>query len=124
MKKHPFITFVIAVSLAASPQLFATHSPSHSRSAQSLFTEEEEESEDAGPSEAIIRKLAAMSPDQTFKRDGTKESDGKIAPKDATLYIVDINDKDGKLLFKTFFFKGENGKWSLFDEAGNVMHET
>lgn len=123
MKKYFYFTLLVPVAAVCGvSQLSAKHLPATSRLPH-LFAEESDEHEE-GPSEVVIRKLAAMMPDQTFKRDGTKESDGKIAPKDATLYIVDINDKDGKLLFKTFFFKGENGKWSLFDEAGNVMHET
>ena len=31
---------------------------------------------------------------------------------------------EGQTVLRAYFFKGENGKWSIFDESGNVMHET
>src|SRR6266404_1019997 len=124
MKKHLFIAFVIAAALTVMPQLFAKHSPSQSRSAQSLFTEEEDEKEDAGPPDAVVKKLGAMMDTQTFDRKGSIKSDGKHAPKDATVYPIEIKNAEGKVELKLFFFKGDNGKWSVYDEAGNVMHET
>ena len=124
MKTYSFITFLIAAALTITPQLLAKRSPSHSRSAQSLFTEEEEEKEDAGPPDSVIKKLAAMSPEQKFERGEPTKSDGKVAPKDTTVYPVQIKNAEGQTVLRAYFFKGENGKWSIFDESGNVMHET
>jgi len=124
MKRYLFFTFVISAALATVPQLFAKHSPSQSRSAQSLFAEEEEEKEDAGPPDAVVKKLGAMMETQTFERKESIKSDGKVAPKDATVYPIDIKNAEGKVELKLFFFKGDSGKWSVYDEAGNVMHET
>jgi hypothetical protein len=106
MKKHPFIICTVLVSLFAAFQVFG-----------------EEEKTDAGPSEAIIRKLGAMMPDQKFKREEATVSDGKIAPKDATIYPVQLMNADESPLFKAFFFK-EGDLWAIFDEAGQVMRET
>jgi hypothetical protein len=122
MKTHLFGTLFIATALCTSSQSFAARSASPASIGPRVFAESESESED-GPPEAVIRKLAAMMADQTIKRNGTKESDGKIAPKDATVYDVDINNADGKLAFKAFLFKAENGKWTLFDEAGHTVKE-
>jgi hypothetical protein len=124
MKKHLLVAFVIAAALTIMPQLFAKSSSSHSRSAQSLFAEEEEENDDAAPSDEVVRKLGAMMPTQTFERKESTKSDGKVAPKDTTIYPIDIKNAEGKVELKLFFFKGDSGKWSVFDEAGNVMHET
>ena len=106
MKKHPFVICAILVSLFATFQVFG-----------------EEEKSDAGPPEAVIRKLAAMMPEQTFKREATTVSDGKIAPKDAVIYPVTLQNADGSPLMKVFFFK-EGELWAIFDEAGQVMRET
>lgn len=124
MKKHLFIAFVVAGTVTTLPQLFAKRSPLPSRSAQSLFAEEEEEKEDAGPPDAIVKKLGAMMETQTFERKDATESDGKIAPKGTKVYPIDIKNAEGKVELKLFFFKGDSGKWSVYDEAGNVMHET
>jgi hypothetical protein len=124
MKKSSFITFVIAAALSIMPQLSAKQSPSPSRSAQSQFAEEEDEKDDAGPPDAVVKKLGAMMETQTFERKESIKSDGKHAPKDATVYPIDIKNAEGKVELKLFFFKGDSGKWSVFDEAGNVMHET
>lgn len=105
MKKHPFAICAVLVSLFAAFQVFG----------------EEEKSD--GPPEAIIRKLGAMMPEQTFKREETTVSDGKIAPKDATIYPVQLMNADGSPLMKTFFFK-EGELWAIFDEAGQVFRET
>ena len=105
MKKHSFITCAVLLSLFATSQVFG------------------EEETDAGPPEAVIRKLGAMMPEQTFKREATTVSDGKIAPKDATLYPVQVQNADGSPLMKVFFFK-EGELWAIFDEAGQVMRET
>jgi hypothetical protein len=106
MKKHPFILCAVVVSLFATLQVFG-----------------EEEKSDAGPPEAIIRKLGAMMPEQKFKREETTVSDGKIAPKDSVIYPVQLLNADGSPLFKAFFFK-EGDLWAVFDEAGQVMRET
>jgi hypothetical protein len=106
MKKHPFIICAVLVSLFAAFQVFG-----------------EEEKTEGGPPEAIIRKLGAMMPEQKFKREETTVSDGKIAPKDATIYPVALQNADGSPLMKVFFFK-EGELWAIFDEAGQVMRET
>jgi hypothetical protein len=106
MKKHPFVICAILVSLFATFQAFG-----------------EEEKSDAGPPETVIRKLAAMMPEQSFKREATTVSDGKIAPKDAVIYPVQVLNADSSLLMKVFFFR-EGELWSIFDEAGQVMRET
>lgn len=106
MKKHSFITCTLLVSLFATFQVFG-----------------EEEKSDAGPPEAVIRKLAAMMPEQKFKREDTTVSDGKIAPKDAVIYPVQILNADRSNLMKVSFFQ-EGELWAIFDEAGQVMRET
>jgi hypothetical protein len=119
--KHLLATFVVTVALCGPAEMFGKHSPSRS---PRLFAEESEEKESEGPPESVIKKLGAMSPDQKFERGEEIKSDGKHAPKDAPVYPVEIKDAEGKSVLKLFFFKGENGKWSVYDEAGNVMHET
>jgi hypothetical protein len=106
MKKHPFVICAVLVSLFAAFPVFG-----------------EEEKTDAGPPEAIIRKLGAMMPEQKFNREETTVSDGKIAPKDAVIYPVSLQNADGSPLMKVFFFK-EGELWAIFDEAGQVMRET
>jgi hypothetical protein len=115
-------TLIIAAALCPVSQSFAKHSTSPSRLPQ-LFAEDSEEPEE-GPPEAVIRKLAAMVPEQTFERGEPTKSDGKVAPKDTTVYPVQIKNAEGQTVLRAHFFKGESGKWSIFDEAGNVMHET
>jgi hypothetical protein len=122
MKIQLLIALTVAGGLCAGSQSFAKNSKSAFQSPQ-LFAEESDEDED-GPPDAVIRKLGAMSTDQKFKRGEEIKSDGKHAPKDAPVYPVDITDAEGKSVLKLWFFKGENGKWSVYDEAGNVMHET
>jgi hypothetical protein len=107
MKKHPFVICAVLVSLFAAFQAFG----------------EEDKSDDDGPPEAIIRKLAAMMPEQTFKREATTVSDGKIAPKDAVIYPIQLLNADGSPLMKAFFFK-EGELWAIYDEAGQVFRET
>jgi hypothetical protein len=107
MKKYSFLACALLVSLFAAFQVFG----------------EESDKDEAGPSEAIIRKLGAMMPDQKFKREETTTSDGKIAPKGATIYPVQLQNADGSPLMKVFFFK-EADLWAIFDEAGQVMRET
>jgi hypothetical protein len=106
MKKHPFIICAVMVSLFAAFQVFG-----------------EEEKTEGGPPETAIRKLGAMMPEQKFKREETTVSDGKIAPKDAVIYPVTLQNADGSPLMKVFFFK-EGELWAVFDEAGQVMRET
>jgi hypothetical protein len=106
MKKHPFVLCAVLVSLFAAFQVFG-----------------EDEKSEAGPPDAVIRKLAAMMPEQTFEREATTVSDGKIAPKDAVTYPVQVLNADGSNLMKVFFFQ-EGELWAIFDEAGQVMRET
>lgn len=105
MKKHLFVICAVLVSLVAVFQVFG----------------EEEKSD--GPPAATIRKLAAMMPEQTFKREATTVSDGKIAPTDSVIYPIQLLNADGSPLMKTFFFK-EGELWAIFDEAGQVFRET
>ena len=105
MKKNPFVICAVLVSLVAVFQVLG----------------EEEKSD--GPPEATIRKLAAMMPEQTFKREATTVSDGKIAPNGAVIYPVQLLNADGSPLMKTFFFK-EAELWTIFDEADQVFRET
>ena len=121
MKTHLLIALTVTAALSCGSQLLAKHSSSTSR--VHLFTEESEENED-GPPEAVIRKLGAMVPEQTFERGDPIKSDGKVAPKGTTVYPVQIKNAEGQTVLRASFFKGENGKWSIFDESGNVMHET
>ena len=107
MKIHPFVLCAVLVSLFAAFPVFGG----------------DEEESDAGPPEAVIRKLGAMMPDQKFKREETTVSDGKIAPKDAMIYPVQLQNADGSPLMKVFFFQ-EGELWAIFDEAGQVMRET
>jgi hypothetical protein len=123
MTTHLFPTLIVAAGLFTASHSFAKHSTSPSRLPQ-LFAEESEENDEEGPSEAVIRKLAAMVPEQTFERGEPTKSDGKVAPKDTTVYPVQIKNAEGQTVLRASFFKGENGKWSIFDEAGNVMHES
>lgn len=106
MKNNPFVIFVALVSLFAVSQVLG-----------------EDEKTDDGPPDAIIRKLGAMMPEQTFKREATMVSDGKIAPMKATIYPVQLLNADSTPLMKVFFFK-EGELWAIFDEAGQVMRET
>jgi len=122
MKTHLFLTLITSAAFCAGSQSFAKHSTSPSRLPH-LFAQESEENEE-GPPEAVIRKLAAMVPEQTFERGEPIKSDGKVAPKDTTVYPVQIKNAEGQTVLRASFFKGENGKWSIFDESGNVMHET
>ena len=84
-----------------------------------LLTGDESKSDD-GPSEEVIRKLAAMMPDQTFKRGEKTTSKGGAAPEGTTVYPVQILNSDGKLAFDANFFQEANSKWALFDNFGNV----
>ena len=106
MKKYSFVTCAVVISLFAALQVFG-----------------EEEKTDAGPPETVVRKLAAMMPEQTFKREATTVSDGKVAPKDAVIYPIQLQNADGSPLMKTFFFQ-EGELWAIYDEAGQVFRET
>jgi len=106
MKKYSFVTFALLVSLFATLQVLA-----------------EDEKTEGGPPDAIIRKLGAMMSEQKLKREETTVSDGKVAPKDAVIYPVALQNADGSPLMKLFFFK-EGDLWAVFDEAGQVMRET
>jgi hypothetical protein len=123
MKTHLLSTLIVAAALCNASHSYAKHSTSPSR-LQHLFAEESEEHEDEGPPDAVVKKLGAMMDTQTFDRKESIKSDGKHAPKDATVYPIEIKNAEGKVELKLFFFKGDNGKWSVYDEAGNVMHET
>lgn len=64
-----------------------------------------------------------MMPEQTFKRESTTLSDGKIAPQRAVIFPVQISNADGTPLMKVFFFQ-DSGDWAVFDEAGQVFRPT
>ena len=109
-----FLAVAIALSgFAAQPPLLLP-----ARSAVLLVEEESEEGEE--PSEAVIRKLAAMMPEQTFKRGEKEVSKGGAAPGGTTVYPVKILKADGSLAFDANFFQETSGKWALFDNFGNV----
>lgn len=122
MKNQFLVAVVVIAALSSGAQLFGKHSAPTSRLPH-LFTEESDEN-DEGPPEPVIRKLAAMVPEQTFERGEPIKSDGKVAPKDTTVYPVQIKNAEGQTVLRASFFKGDNGKWSIFDESGNVMHES
>lgn len=112
--KYAFVALCMASSLVGSSQsaLGVDRMPA-------LFAAEDTKSGE-GPSEEIIRKLAAMMPDQTFKRGEKQISKGGTAPEGTTVYPVQILNADGKLAFDANFFQEANGKWALFDNFGNV----
>ena len=122
MKTSFLLSLVTTLALPLAPSAWAAH-PAPPAVAPTVFADSDDEHEE-GPSEAVIRKLGAMMPEQKFTRGATTKSDGKYAPKDAPVYEVTITDAEGKSQLKLFFFKGDSSKWSVFDEAGNVMHET
>ena len=109
-----FVAVCAAFSIAPSSQLALG-----TDRAPALLAADDTKS-DEGPSEEIIRKLAAMMPDQTFKRGEKTTSKGGAAPEGTTVYPVQILNADGKLAFDANFFKEANGKWALFDNFGNV----
>jgi hypothetical protein len=110
----------LLVALSAGPSIYgsATAMPGTDRM-PALFAAEDSKSGE-GPSEEVIRKLAAMMPDQTFKRGEKTTSKGGAAPEGTTVYPVQILNADGKLAFDANFFQEANGKWALFDNFGNV----
>ena len=110
-----FLALSAATPVSGSPRLFPVRMPA-------LFTDEESQ-EDEEPSEAVIRKLAAMMPEQTFKRGEKTTSKGGAAPEGTTVYPVKILNADGSLAFDANFFQ-EDGKWALFDNHGNVARMT
>src|SRR6266404_264687 len=107
MKTHLLPTLIVAAGLFTASHSFAKHSTSPSRLPQ-LFAEESE-NEEEGPPDAVVKKLGAMMDTQTFERKESSKSDGKHAPKDATVYPIDIKNAEGKVELKLFFFKGDNG---------------
>jgi hypothetical protein len=108
MKKHPIITCALLVSLFAAFQVFGEEPTAN------------ENKQESGPPETVIRKLAAMMPEQTLKREPTTVSDGKVAPKGTVIYPVQLFNPDGSVLMKTFFFQEPDG-WAVFDEYGQVF---
>jgi hypothetical protein len=112
-----FFGFSTATSLSGAPS--ASCLPIRM---PALFADEESK-EDEEPSDAVIRKLAAMMPEQTFKRGEKTISKGGVAPEGTTVYPVKILNADGSLAFDANFFQ-EAGKWALFDNHGNVARMT
>ena len=112
--KYAFVALCVASSLVGSSRsaLGVDRMPA-------LFAAEDTKSGE-GPSEEIIRKLAAMMPDQTFKRGEKQISKGGAALEGTTVYPIQILNADGKLAFDANFFQEANGKWALFDNFGNV----
>ena len=119
--KWKFVTLMAVLA-------FGTVAPVRAEEPKPAASEsEEEESKAAGeaPTDALIRKLGAMTPDQTFKRGEPAPSKGGAAPEGTMVYPVQILGADGKLLFDANFFKDpKDGKWAVYDSAGNVMHST
>jgi hypothetical protein len=110
---------LLAAVCAASVIPGGSHSALRAERLPTVFAAEDTKSAE-GPSEEVIRKLAAMMPDQTFKRGEKTVSKGGAAPEGTTVYPVQILNADGKLAFDANFFQEANGKWALFDNFGNV----
>ena len=122
MKMKSSLLLLLGIWTAAS--LNAAPLPSLPSAAKpALFADEESEA-DEEPSDAVIRKLAAMMPEQTFKRGEETTSKGGVAPEGTTVYPVKILNADGSLAFDANFFKEASGKWALFDNHGNVARMT
>ena len=113
MKTHLLIASAVLFGSFAAISVFGQESPSPASA----------DAEKSGPPEEVVRKLAFMMPEQKFKRESTTVSDGKIAPKDAVIYPVQILNADGSALMKVFFFQ-ESDNWAVFDEAGQVFRPT
>src|SRR3954453_19092740 len=113
------LAWLVIGALMIAPTVSATTGLRASARGLGVFAEEESADVDA-PSEAVIRKLAAMMPDQTFKRGDKQTSKGGAAPEGTTIYPVKILNPDGTLAFDANFFKEASGKWALFDNFGNV----
>jgi hypothetical protein len=111
--------FLIA-ALSALSSVPGSAQPAHRVDRMPVLLAAEDSKADEEPSEEVIRKLAAMMPDQTFKRGEKTTSKGGAAPEGTTVYPVQILNADGKLAFDANFFKEGNGKWALFDNFGNV----
>lgn len=116
--KKLFCVVFLAVSVAL-PGLGA-HPPLHLASQSPVLLADEESEEDEEPSEAVIRKLGAMMPEQSFKRGEKQISKGGAAPEGTAVYPVKILNADGSLAFEANFFQEASGKWALFDNFGNV----
>lgn len=123
MKNKYSVTCLVFLALLVGPQLSGMQLISRSPARTPAVLAAEESKSDEGPSEALIRKLAAMMPDQTFKRGEKQISKGGTAPEGTTVFPVQILNADGKLAFDANFFLEASGKWALFDNFGNVARE-
>jgi hypothetical protein len=119
MKKQYSVNCFLVFALLAGTNLSAAQ-PSSLSPVRLPAVLAAEESKDEGPSEEVIRKLAAMMPEQKFKRGEKTTSKGGAAPEGTTVYPVQILNADGTLAFDANFFQEANGKWALFDNFGNV----
>lgn len=123
MKKISHATALLFSALLIAPQFSRAHSSASAPPLPAPFADEENKADD-GPPEAVIRKLAAMMPDQKFKRGEKTTSKGGAAPEGTTVYPVQIQNADGSVAFDANFFLEANGKWALFDNFGNVARMT
>ena len=121
-KKYCLAGFLFVVS-AVSPQLSGRPLASVVPALPPSVFAEDESKKDEEPSEELIRKLAAMMPEQKFKRGEKQISRGGRAPEGTTVYPVQILNADGSVAFDANFFKEASGKWALFDNSGNVARE-
>ena len=123
MKKKHYLACLLFAASAGMPQLYGHPlTPLAPALSPSLFAEEETNA-DEGPSEELIRKLAAMMPEQKFKRSERQISKGGTAPEGTAVYPVQILNADDSVAFDANFFQEASGKWALFDNHGNVARE-
>jgi hypothetical protein len=115
MTKLAVLASLGLVALAHSP----THAQSPSLSSPSAQPAPERE---AGPPDAVIRKLGAMTASQTYKRGHTLVSQGGISPKGTLVYPVQIINGDASVAAVAYFFRDEFDNWAVSDKKGNVFH--
>ena len=120
MKNKYLVNCLLITTLLSASHSFAGPPSSFAPARAPLVLAAEDSTEDEKPSEAVIRKLAAMMPDQTFKRGEKTTSKGGTAPEGTTVYPIQILNADGSVAFDANFFQDASGKWALFDNFGNV----
>jgi hypothetical protein len=124
MKKKDSITGLLFFALSVVAPLLGARPSALVPARPPFLLAAEESQQEEGPSEAVIRKLAAMMPEQNFKRGEKQVSKGGAAPEGTTVYPVQILNSDGTVAFDANFFQEASGKWALFDNFGNVAHLT
>jgi hypothetical protein len=100
-----------------------SHPPAHAQSPSPTSPLSQSTPErGAGPPDAVIRKLGAITASQTYKRGHTLSSQGGITPKGTVIYPVQIINGDGSVAAVAYFFQDEFDNWAVFDKKGNVFH--